>query len=296
MKNNIIFFQGGLGNQLFQYAFLINQRINGFAMRGDCSFYRFIKDHNGFELSRFFDIDEHVSKLDFFVFKIIYYFYCRGKEKYFYRFCYKILAYLLQPIVTEENYQEWIANERKNGYFYGYWDNIKWMSNIKYRINEIINFDERALSIRSKEILTWISQNDDTVAIHIRRGDYLKGENIKIYGNICTMKYYKLAITHILSLKPNSKFIVFSNDIDYVKKNLDLPQCKFIDFNKGYDSWQDLYLMSRAHHNIIANSTFSWWGAFLNTNPYKIVICPSKFTNFDNGEIYLQEWLKCESV
>lgn len=76
----------------------------------------------------------------------------------------------------------------------------------------------------------------------------------------------------------NPKFFVFSDDIQWVNENIELPEnTVYVDFNKGNDSWQDMFIMSRCKNNIICNSTFSWWAAWLNENENKMVICPAQW-------------------
>lgn len=132
------------------------------------------------------------------------------------------------------------------------------------------------------------------MSIHIRRGDYLTFSTI--YGGICTIEYYKKAVSYLCSALNNPVFVVFSDDMDWVRNNIYFPEeakVHFVDFNRGKDSWQDMNLMSKCMHNIIANSTFSWWGAWLNENPEKIVICPDRLTQRgDSPDIFPEEWIK----
>ena len=107
------------------------------------------------------------------------------------------------------------------------------------------------------------------------------------------MDYYKRAITVINKKVNNPHFYIFSDDPGYVAKNLRIENATYVDFNRGSNSWQDMYLMSQCKHNIIANSTFSWWGAWLNKYPSKIVIAPTKwFVNMQEDEIVLPEWIR----
>lgn len=133
----------------------------------------------------------------------------------------------------------------------------------------------------------------NSVSIHIRRGDYLSEINQGLYGGICTEMYYAKAITYICNKIDQPSFFVFSNEIDWVKNNVDIPNPTYIDFNNGADSWQDMFLMSQCKHNIIANSSFSWWGAWLNRNTNKIVITPSRFINLEeDSDIIPDAWIR----
>ena len=136
-------------------------------------------------------------------------------------------------------------------------------------------------------------QLNNSVSIHVRRGDYLNGYYFETLGKICDIDYYKRAIALINKEVNDPYFYIFSDDPGYVAENLKIENATYVDFNRGRDSWQDMYLMSQCKHNIIANSTFSWWGAWLNTNLNKIVIAPNRwFANMDNDEIVLPEWIR----
>ena len=89
------------------------------------------------------------------------------------------------------------------------------------------------------------------------------------------------------------KDYVFSDDLEWVKANFDLPDAVYVDWNKGEDSWQDMMLMSRCRHHVICNSTFSWWGAWLNPRKEKIIIAPERWTrDADSREIVPEEWIR----
>ena len=126
-----------------------------------------------------------------------------------------------------------------------------------------------------------LSKNNNAVSVHIRGTDYLKFNDI--YGNICTENYYMQAIQQITQCIPNSYFYIFSDDYDYAYKivkelNID-DRSEFIKGFKGKDSWIDMYYMSLCRHHIIANSSFSWWGAWLGEHENSIVIGPKKWNN-----------------
>ena len=128
----------------------------------------------------------------------------------------------------------------------------------------------------------------------MRRGDYI---NNTLYGNICTKDYYLKAIERIKEIKEIDTFCVFSNDIMWCKENLSsfLNECNviYVDWNHGKNSYQDIYLMSQCNNNIIANSSFSWWGAWLNQNIDKTVICPKKWNNIPNSLFEMpDDWVK----
>ena len=110
-----------------------------------------------------------------------------------------------------------------------------------------------------------------------------------IYDNCATLDYYRNALSYIKSIHSSLRLWIFSNDISWCKENLTEfidNTTSFVDWNTGKDSYQDMYLMSQCKHNIIANSSFSWWGAYLNKNEKKIVVAPQKWFNRDKPEQY----------
>lgn len=132
-----------------------------------------------------------------------------------------------------------------------------------------------------------------SVSIHVRRGDYLDDLNLGIFGDICSKEYFQKAVSKIYTIFDNPHFFVFSNDLQWCMENLKLSSVTYVSGNIGPSSWKDMYLMTNCSHNIISNSTFSWWGAWLNPNPDKVVICPTRFTRDDTGlSIYPAEWIR----
>jgi len=130
--------------------------------------------------------------------------------------------------------------------------------------------------------------SNETCSIHVRRGDYL---NLQEHHPVCTMKYYNEAISKVPDA---THFLVFSDDIDWCKTKFVGEQYTFIENEVDV---MDLHLMSFCKHNIIANSSFSWWGAWLNTNKNKVVVTPSKWfgpakASLDTKDIYPEGWIK----
>lgn len=159
---------------------------------------------------------------------------------------------------------------------FGYFQNENYFRDISEQLR--IDFTFRIpLEGRNSEIRNAIEQKT-SVSIHIRRGDYANSNsNLPILD----ISYYKKAIEYITyqSQVKNPHFYIFSDGIEWVKQNLDLSNFnhEFIDWNENEDSYIDMQLMSICKHNIIANSSFSWWGAWLNNNPKKIVIAPQQW-------------------
>lgn len=260
----IIIFQGGLGNQIFQYAYYKylenknrNQRINYIFETGN--------SHNGFELDKWFIVNLQKAPIIF-------------------RFTFKILRLLRNKgicnLIIDQD-----ATPHKNGFFIsGYWQNKKFYD------SNFIQFKNLELSDHNKSILNKIL-NTQSISIHVRRGDYIKEPYNAIYGNVCTLEYYTKAISIIKKHFDNPQFFIFSDDIEWVKQNLSIDNATYIDWNTKENSIYDMYLMSHAAANIIANSTFSYWGAFFNKRA-DYVIYPKKWFNsrFSAPDIFPNYW------
>lgn len=133
----------------------------------------------------------------------------------------------------------------------------------------------------------------NAVSLHIRRGDYLEPKHWENTGSVCQLPYYQNAIAAIRKQLDNPVFYVFSDDLAWVKENLPLDNAVYIDWNKGDDSWQDMMLMSHCRRHIICNSTFSWWGAWLDPHKDKTVIVPERwFRHTETPYIYPEGWTK----
>lgn len=128
------------------------------------------------------------------------------------------------------------------------------------------------------------------MSVHIRRGDYLKFPDIY---PICGLDYYERAAEMMRSRLGNVHFLVFSDDLNWAKGNLTLPgPTVFIDLGSYRREELDMMLMRECRHNIIANSTYSWWGAWLNRNSSKIVIAPRGKYSADQQEIVPNDWIQ----
>lgn len=166
-------------------------------------------------------------------------------------------------------------NYSKNSYYVGsYYPNFLFKGNEK-KIREMFQFPEFE---NTKNIeLIGKYKDKETVSVHIRRGDYIDNP---VLGGLGNTNYYKEAMDLIRKKIKNPVFIIFSNDIDWCKKEFIIPEEHvYVNWNNGKESFRDMQLMSLLKNNIITNSTFSWWGAWLNKNPRKIVIAPKRWFN-----------------
>ena len=279
----VIRFLGGLGNQMFQYT-LYKSLQNKFPnVKADLHGYNDYPLHNGFELENIFDLK--INKVSSFTSNLYY------NKKWIYRKLRRLLG-LKNTFIEEKtlfSFDESILNNPKTGYYWGYWQNLEYFEDIADEIKSEFQFSA-PLSKENQQILDQIKLKN-SVSIHIRRGDYLKDP---LLGGLCGPEYYKQALSYIQSNLTSPDFFIFSDDILWCTENLNLDNCTFISWNKGSSSYIDMQLMSACKHNIIANSSFSWWAAWLNPNPNKIVISPKKWVNHSDPHIRMsfpQNWI-----
>ena len=135
-------------------------------------------------------------------------------------------------------------------------------------------------------------QQENSVSVHIRRGDYLTAENKRIHGNICTEEYYNNAMTYMREKTENPRFYIFTDDLQWAREKYKGEDITIVDGNRDHSSYVDMFLMSQCKHNIVANSTFSWWGAWINANPDKLVLAPPKWlNNFEEAQVACADWV-----
>jgi hypothetical protein len=292
MKNIVAIFDG-LGNQMFHYALALS--INsGKVKANDCL--AKIYSHHGPALSAAFGIKIKnrffTNKLLWLVRKLVVF----SLKKNFSPLTLtllNLLGLLGIRVITDFDIQI-----KENRFFNplitiycGRFQNEKYFQDKKSDVKRAFSFDKNKTSAKTREIARIIATGN-SVSLHVRRGDYLNEKNLNIFENICTLEYYNKAIHYILNAIENPVFYVFSDDISWAKENLKLSNAFFIDWNLDAQSWEDMYLMSLCKHNIIANSTFSWWGAWLNENKNKMVLCPPKYTNIYDEEFFPDTWRK----
>jgi hypothetical protein len=169
--------------------------------------------------------------------------------------------------------------------FYGYFQSEKYFENYKREITDLFSFE-----CEIPKIIKDIINNNKTCSIHVRRGDYIKYPN---HHPTLDITYYNDAINLIES---DVVFLVFSDDIEWCKRNFRNINKDFVFIEKTED-YVDLKIMSLCTHNIIANSTFSWWGAWLNKNENKKVIAPNQwfgeaYSKNNTKDLYCPNWIK----
>lgn len=273
---------GGLGNQMFQYAFMLALKAKG---NDTCLFcpHKKWEHKSGFELSRVFDVNFKKSVWQFLYNWIPYPF--------------RKLFFMTHKTFHDVNFRflPEALSSRNCKYFYGTWQSELYFKDIQSSIRETFSFNNNLLSDKTLDILKIITDSSEpTVSIHVRRGDYLSTSFKDGFGSCCTLDYYKHAISYIQkNINKDVLFVFFSDDISWVKDNIKVPNALYVNHNSGLDSWQDMFLMSQCSSNIIANSSFSWWGAWLNTNIDKIVIAPKRWwASLENDDVVPKSWIR----
>lgn len=277
---------GGLGNQMFQYALLVGLR-EAFheEVRVDVSGFSKYHLHNGLELERIFPIKlKQAETLPFHIKK-------HTLSRYINRYAPFLFPHCQFEYPDYRCIDDIFTKNRGNCYYLGYWQHYKYQSAYREQLLKVFDFARPLNDINEKTAEKMKMCN--SIGIHVRRGDYLKH---KLYKGICNLDYYKTAIGRLLEMIDNPSFFIFSNDMDWCKENLKKiignNEIVYVDWNKGQDSYCDMQLMTFCNSLVIANSSFSWWGAFLNGNQNRI-IAPKVWMNTDyNYEIQMPNWIK----
>lgn len=283
----IVRFLGGLGNQMFQYAFYKSLEQNGAKVKADINGYQSYSRHNGFELEKVFNIQLNNTVSPFTV--KLYDPLCRQwhirkirrllglKNIHYYQ---QKSPFLFDPSVYNN----------KPGLLWGYWQNVNYVNPVAETLKRDFIF-KNPLHSRNQSLLDDINRNN-SVSIHVRRGDYLKDP---LLGEICKLDYYQKAVAFMQEHYSDIRFYIFSDDIKWCQANLQISGTTYISGNFPSDSYMDMQLMSHCNHNIIANSSFSWWAAWLNDNKNKKVIAPAKWFNdpeVNTNEVTPSSWLR----
>lgn len=284
---DVVMIFNGLGNQMSQYAFYLAKKRRNPNVKYWC----LDNDHNGYELDRIFGIPKHgrFQAVISFIKKLAFY----NKRNPIILSLRRILTLLSIDLIVESTDYKYndklLINSNKHCAFYlGGWHNYRYFENLN--LKEVFAFNIHKLNETSTQYLNSIKESE-SVAVHIRRGDYLSPANKAYFGGIASDDYYRHAIDFIQQESADSHFFIFTNDSEWVAENLKLQKMTIVSGNAGGDSWMDMFLMSRCKHIIIANSTFSWWAAYLSSA--KTIICPPRFNyQLESAKIYPQNWIK----
>jgi|LakMenEpi03Aug12_release.lakeMendotaPanAssembly.Ray.scaffolds.fasta_scaffold179996_2 hypothetical protein len=296
-----VYCQGGLGNQLFQFIIgYILAKKNKMKLRINLD--RFNSYDRKFELDNFPEIKKlcipKIIKHNLY-FKIYLYFYHKFIKilKILRIYNYINSFYFLNQKQFEKSpfiFNKNLLQERitKNITIIGYFQSEKYF--IYYRKTVLKLFKFSKPNNKLVQDYLYLIKNKNSIALHIRRGDYLSNPKARYFHGVLGADYYKKSISYVNKRVVNPIFFVFSDDIELVKKTstfLNNEKHIFIDTKSSIN---DLNLMSNCKHFIIANSSFSWWGAWLSTNKYKIVCAPKKWVKakISTPDIIPKSWVK----
>lgn len=272
-KIGIVHGQGRLGNQMFQYAYLL-----------------YLKKKTG-------------KKIDIFLFP-------KGFSQLKETFPNLIVNFLdeyqaeairhanpKQVQFIKEQHISQIENryipQKSIAHYIGYWQCYLYVEEVRNEIYEAFSWQTDSFDVK---LLEWTKRIKEgcSVSIHIRRGDYLSSTNLDVYGKVCTLDYYNRAMQQMrILLKTSPTFFLFSDDKEWVGKYFVESDCIIVDREVTGQDWNDLYLMTLCKHHIISNSSFSWWGAWLGSNADKIVIAPEWwYYGLKTPDLLPPDWIK----
>ncbi|MBO4712068.1 alpha-1,2-fucosyltransferase [bacterium] len=286
----VVKLMGGLGNQMFQYAF-------GRALETHLN-YKVFYDKSWF-CQNLINVTPRNFELEAFGLSLNYIdptrlFFSNNQHSWLKILKQKIKGKIICNKVYEKSFALDQLKTKNNLYLEGYWQNPKYFEGIReiilkdFSFPELKNPEDNDLQ---NQILT-----SESVAVHIRRGDYIDNPTTNQFHGTCSIEYYKKAAELIVSKVKNAKFFLFTDDHDFVKDNFRfLPSTILVSDSKRSDI-DELNLMHLCKHFIIANSSFSWWGTWLSQNQEKIVIAPQKwFNNVEaekNCKIVSENWVR----
>ena len=263
--------KGGLGNQLFQYATgraaALHHKL---PLKLDLTIFKTYKLHNGYRLDQYAIQADIATENEIINLK--------GRNNVLFSALRKAGLIKRKSYFKEKRSSYFDERVLKNKFVYldGYWQNELYFSNIRKELLRELS-PINPMNDLGCDYLEPIKKSN-SVSIHVRRGDYLNLKNI----NVLDVDYYMKAVEYVRKNVEKPTFFIFSDDLDWCKKNLGfLDGCTYVD--RTQTEIDDLKLMSFCRHNITANSSFSWWGAWLNQNPNKIVIAPKGWLLNDPG-------------
>jgi hypothetical protein len=284
---HIVEIHGGLGNQMFQYAFaLALNDLYGDAYLDLARITRESTVHNGYELGRLFRIslpicsDGDRRRL------------ADQSDSLFARGRRKLGIYRLSSCVEKDsNYNPRLQKLARDTYFSGYWQSYKYFEKAEGLVREAFTFIQPMQNGNKRLLET--ARGRPLLGVHVRRGDYQKNPNL---GGVCERDYFLKAASIASQDFEHPLFIFFSDDLDWCRANLaeSLGECVYADWNRGADSFEDMRLMSFCDRLVMSNSSFSWWGAWLGRRD-RCIVAPSRWFAegyIDNRSIIPPEWTR----
>lgn len=283
---------GGLGNQMFQYAAARALSLRkGTKLALDVSAFDQYELHQGFELKKVFNCTfEVASKAD--INSVLGWQSAVTIQRIVSRKPFSL--FIRKHFIAEPHFKYWsgLNNLKNDCYLSGYWQSEKYFVDFIDQIREDFQFRHR-LEGKNVELSDKIMAVN-AVSLHVRRGDYINNPKTMATHGLCTLEYYRDAIQYVANRVEQPQFFIFSDDIEWAKSNLkiDFPHA-YVQHNRDKESYNDMHLMSLCQHHIIANSSFSWWGAWLNPGIDKIVVVPKKWfvTQTDVRDLLPNGWM-----
>jgi len=283
---------GGIGNQMFQYAVgKACAEARRVELKLDIADFSRYHIHQGFELERvFLGQANYANKAE--VSQMLGWRSTSLARRVVRR---SGLTWLRgNKLVAEPHFGYWpgISGVGDNSYLTGNWQSEKYFKAIELSLRQDFTF--RAPVQGENETLIEEMQDSCAISLHIRRGDYVSNKRANAMHGLSSMAYYQRAIDHVAANVENPHFYIFSDDMSWVNANFKLPfPHRFVTHNSGTESYNDMRLMSSCRHHIIANSSFSWWGAWLNDRHGKIVVAPRHWfaSGMDVSDLFCSGWV-----
>lgn len=273
----ILQMSGGLGNQMFQYATYLKLKKLGREVKFD--------DVETYKL-------DNARPIQLTVFDIVY---PRAtKEEVIEmrdsspalkdKIRRKLRGRQLKEYVEKEYSFDEHVFEVDDVYLVGYFQTDKYFSDMSGEIRDCFKFDENIFTPEVREVEKEICACEQPISIHVRRGDYLEAGAADVFGGVCTDEYYAGAIRYMLQRYPNATFFLFTNDnvwSEFFVGQYPEADIRAVRVSSEYTGYLDMYLMTKCRHHIIANSSFSWWGAWLADYADGVTVSPKGW--FNNG-------------
>lgn len=263
---------GGLGNQLFQYAF-------GFSVAHQLNTVLRLERHllENQPLARLRQYTPRIYELDTFTIEEV------SATGYDTLSCLSKSLFASQKAVilreSSVNSLSRLSPPITDAVCIGYWQSESYFENVSDQLRQQLVF-QKPISDATRAIADAIkTAGTMSVFLHVRRGDYIVNSKANQHHGVCDEQYYQRAVNYLRERVANPHFFVFSDDQGWAQQTLKemLYPATFIEHNQGADNWQDMYLMSLCTHAIIANSSFSWWGAWLNPVRQRVIVAPRRW-------------------
>ena len=281
---------GGLGNQMFQYAL-----GRSLADAHHCPLKLDISGFADYTLRRY-ELGDLNIRAEIASAQEIAAFHMPGQDNRYIARLRRLLGWMPSHRYMEKSFSfnEEVLDLSPPVYLDGYWQSEKYFTSIAKPLREDFSLLEGA-DEANQEMLERITQVN-AVSLHVRRGDYVTNPHTASYHGLCSLDYYREAVAHIAAKVADPHFFVFSDDPEWVAENLRLDHpMTHVDINTPDKGVWDMMLMKACRHHVIANSSFSWWGAWLNSAEGKVVVAPRRWFNdasVNTNDLLPENWVR----